>query len=147
MKKIITTSILVVALSAGMAFAYGHGWGMRGQGSGWGDCYSQGAGGCGGPGYGKRGAGRGMMGGFQGNVNCPRGFQGGQSGWNGEQQQKFLDETLDLRKEMNTKRFELREARRNPNTTPEQLGTLEKEMIDLQTKLNAKALELQAPAQ
>ena len=53
--------------------------------------------------------------------------------------QKFLDETKELRKQFNDKRFEYAEALRNPDTTGEALSKLQKEMADLQAKLYDKA--------
>jgi hypothetical protein len=52
--------------------------------------------------------------------------------------QKFLDETADLRKELHNKRFEYLEARRNPESTTETLSKLEKEIRDLQDRINEK---------
>jgi len=53
--------------------------------------------------------------------------------------QKFLDETAELRKELNDKRFEYFEALRNPQTTPEKVATLEKEIYELQSKIYEKS--------
>jgi hypothetical protein len=83
-----------------------------------------------------------MMGGNGGEGNyydCPGAASFGQGGWNSEPHQKFLEETVGLRKEMNDKRFDYMEAQRNPNTSREQLAEIEKEMIDLRTQLSAKA--------
>lgn len=149
MKKVITASILVLAMAAGSAYAYGHGYGMRGHGKGW-SGYSQSGSPCGGfGGPGMMGQGRGMRGaGFTGNpADCPRGYWGNQPAWTVEQRQQFLDATVDLRKQMNAKQFELREARRNPSTTPDQLGTLQKELIDLRTQLDTKAQQINSAAQ
>ena len=52
---------------------------------------------------------------------------------------KFLADTVQLGKEINDKRFEYQEAPRNPQTTREQLATLEKGIIDLRTQLADKA--------
>jgi len=62
--------------------------------------------------------------------------------------QKFLDETADLRKELNDKRFEYFEALRNPETTPDRIATLEKEIYELQSKIYEKSPRtgLMAPA-
>ncbi len=98
-------------------------------------------------GQGRMWGGTNMMGGQRGNYNCPNYLGGGQSGWTTEQRQQYLDSTVALRKEMQNKRFELNEAQRNPKTTAEQLGTLEKELIDIRTQLNAKAQVLQPAAQ
>ncbi len=54
--------------------------------------------------------------------------------------QKFLDETTDLRKEHHNKKFEHFEATRNPETTTETITKLEKEIAELQNKIHKKAL-------
>lgn len=136
MKKIIIASVLIVGLAAGFAYSHGNGragYGNHMMGSGYGMM---------GGGYGMMGGGYGMMGGSggEGSYNdCPGAASFGQGGWNSEPHQKFLEETVDLRKEMNDKRFEFMEAQRNPNTNREQLAEIEKEIIDLRTKLSAKA--------
>lgn len=79
------------------------------------------------------GMGHGMMGGY--------GMGPGMMGWSGTgygYDQKFLDETRELRKTLNNKRFEYFEALRNPNTTPETITKLEREITDLQNKLYQK---------
>lgn len=134
MKNTLLATALIVALTAG--FAYGHGgWGKGGQ---------NGANMMGG-GYGMTG--KGIRGGGN-NWNCPgRAGGAGADWWGSEQQQTFLDETVTLRKQLNEKRFEFREASRNPDITAEQLGTLQKEMIDLRTQIGQKAQQLQGTAQ
>ncbi len=77
--------------------------------------------------------GRGMMGGGM----MGRGMMGGYN--QSEECQKFLDETAGLRKELYDKRFEYSEAYRNPKTTPETIVKLEREILDLQKKIYAKA--------
>ncbi|GAB4548211.1 MAG: hypothetical protein Fur0020_16060 [Thermodesulfovibrionia bacterium] len=52
---------------------------------------------------------------------------------------KFLDETVDLRRELNAKRFDYLEALRNPNTPPEKIERLEKEIQELEDKIEDKA--------
>ena len=116
------TVIALLALSA-VAFGYGPGgwWGggpMMGQA--FGPAYCQG------PGY---GMGTGYMMGF-GPGSC--------TGTYGVDQ-KFLDETRDLRKDLQSKRFEYFEAIRNPETTPETIAKLEKEITELQQKIYEKA--------
>jgi hypothetical protein len=59
------------------------------------------------------------------------------------QQQEFLDQTKDLRKEMMEKRFTYMEALRNPDTTPADLAEMEKEMLALRTKMMDKMDALQ----
>jgi hypothetical protein len=65
----------------------------------------------------------GMMGGMMMNQMSP------------EQQQKFMDQTTDLRKQMMEKRFAYMEAMRNSDTTPQDLAEIEKEMLDLRSKM------------
>lgn len=117
MKKIIITSILVVGLAAGFAYAGGRGCGNMG--------------GNGGMGYGMMSGG--MMGGGQ--FNCPY----NQEGWDSKTQQKFLNDTVELRRVMHQKQFEYMEAQRSPNTTGEQLAELEKQMTELRLKLRNAA--------
>lgn len=57
-------------------------------------------------------------------------------------QQKFFDETRDLRRQMHEKRFELMELYRNPEADRAQAEALEKEIGDLQAKIRDKAGEL-----
>ena len=93
-------------------------------------------------GYGMMGPGMmgpGMMGYGGGYGDCPGAAYFGPDGWNRESQQKFLEDTVGLRKELNDKWFEYSEAQRNPNTTQEQLAAIEKQVIDIRTKLQEKA--------
>ena len=142
MKKVIIASVLAVGLASGVAFAHNSGYG---PGGGYGGQMMGGGYGMMGGGYGNRGGGYGMMGpgmmnGYGGDYdNCPGAAAFGKNGWNSESQQKFLEETVGLRKELNDKSFDYAEAMRNPNTTREQLATLQKEMIDIRTKLQDKA--------
>lgn len=53
--------------------------------------------------------------------------------------QKFLDETAGLRKELHTKKFEYFEAIRNPKTEPATISKLEKEIRELKDKIRASA--------
>lgn len=139
MKKTLLTTALIIALAAGFAYAHG-GWG-RGSHNGYGMM-----------GTGMMGGGNGMMGkGFRGGANnwdCPgRTSAAGSDWWGSDQQQTFLDETATLRKQLNDKRFEFMEAKRNPETTAEQLGTLEKELIDLRTQISTKARQYRGTVQ
>jgi hypothetical protein len=52
---------------------------------------------------------------------------------------EFLDETADLRKELHEKKFEYFEANRNPETAPDKLTKLEKELHEIQSKIREKA--------
>jgi hypothetical protein len=69
-------------------------------------------------------------------------YMPGHEHWTSEQHQQFMDATTDIRKELIVKRFEIKEAQRSNNTTPEQIGQLDKELIDIRTKLQTKALEM-----
>ena len=140
MKKAIIASILIVGLAAGFAFAHGNGgFGGRGWGGHMMGPGMMGSYGMNGPGmmYGSGGGFRGSYGGGYG--DCPGASYFGSDGWNSEPHQKFLEDTVGLRKELNDKRFEYAEAHRNPETTREQLAAIEKEVIDIRTQLQEKA--------
>jgi hypothetical protein len=158
MKKSIIFSCLIIILTAGLVYAHGNGWGggqqgqMRGpgmMGGGYGgQMMGPGmmGGGYGGPmmgpgmrggGYGGQMMGPGMMGGNFG--SCPCGAWFGQNYQNNDAYQKFMDDTVDLRKELNNKRFEYSEMMRNPNASPEDRSSLEKEIFNLQQQLQEKA--------
>lgn len=66
----------------------------------------------------------------------------GQEHWTSEQHKQFLDATTEIRRELALKHFEIKEAKRNSSVTPEQLGQLDKDLIDIRTKLQIKALEV-----
>jgi hypothetical protein len=140
MKKLVIASLLVAGLATtGLVWAHGNG----GYGMGYG--YGMGGNHMMGDGYGMMGPGMmgpGMMGGY-GQYNCPGavGFDRDDDGY--AQQQKFLDDTAGIRKQLNDKRFDYMEARRNPSTTREQLAKMEKEMYDLQSQLRDKAAQYQ----
>ena len=122
---------IVSAGSSGtLGYGYGMGRGMMGgdMGPGMMGGYGMGTGMMGGYGMGHGMMGGGMMG---------RGMMHGY--YQSEECQKFLDETGGLRKELHDKRFEYSEAYRNPKTTPEALVKLEREILDLQKKIYAKA--------
>jgi hypothetical protein len=115
MKTLLVGITIVSVLALGtLAFAHGFGgWGggnMMGQGYGGGHMM--------GPGYG------GHMGGW-----ASPGYGTGQT------DQKFLDKTADLRKDLHDKRFEYFESRRDPGTTTKTLAKLEKEIYELQEKI------------
>ncbi len=121
MKRLLVTLTVVAILAIGaVAFAYGPGWWGGGpmMGSGYETAY------CYGPGY---GMGPGYMMGW-GTYTGPYGYD-----------QKFLDETRDLRKQLNEKRFEYFEALRNPETPTETITKLQKEITELQQKIFEKA--------
>ena len=68
------------------------------------------------------------------------GYGGSMMGWRGGgNDQKFLDETVGVRKQLNSKRFEYSEAIRNPKTDPETVAKLERENGELQNQVYAKA--------
>ena len=58
-----------------------------------------------------------------------------------EEQQKFLNNTVDLRKQLMMKRFDYSEALRNPETKPEAFKKIEKDMWELQKKITDKWYE------
>ncbi|WP_457573817.1 hypothetical protein [Desulfolithobacter sp.] len=92
--------------------------------------------------------GPGMMNGFQHEgawgMGCNPMMSGtaGMGMWSGLQQQ-FLDQTADLRKQMLEKRFEYMEAMRKPGTSPEDLAAIEKDMLDIRTKMMERMNSLQ----
>lgn len=143
MKKSIIFACLMVILTAGLVYAHGNGWGGGQQGQ------MRGPGMMGG-GYGGQMMGHGMMGGGYGGQmmgpgtwksnfgSCPCGAWFGQNYQNSDAYQKFMDDTVDLRKELNSKRFEYMEMMRNPNTSPEKIGSVEKEIFNLQQQLQEK---------
>jgi hypothetical protein len=129
MKKVLAIVTAVTVLSIG-AFAFaGPGWFGGHMGSGYGGHMGYGNGGSMmGPGYGNHmGYGGGMMG------------YGNGYGYNGSSDKKFLNETRELRRELHTKQFEYREAVRNPKTDEKTITTLEKEITDLQDRINEKS--------
>ncbi len=112
MKKLLVTLTVLTVLAVGVgAFAFGPGWFGGGPMMG----YSGGTW-CTGPG------------------SC---FNGGAYG--PAYDSKFLRDTRELRKELNEKRFEYFEALRNPETKPETITKLQKEIWDLQQKIYEKA--------
>jgi hypothetical protein len=52
--------------------------------------------------------------------------------------QEFLDETVELRKELNDKRFMYHEAIRNPESTKEEITKLENDLEEIQNKISAR---------
>lgn len=81
-----------------------------------------------GPGMGQ---GMGMMGGGMGMAyDSPR-YQA--------RMKKFLDDTVDLRREVHAKMFDYREALRNEDSKDEDIEKLETEISDLQEKIQDKA--------
>ncbi|MBU1388168.1 MAG: hypothetical protein KKE62_12965 [Proteobacteria bacterium] len=133
-RRIIIASILAFGLLVGLASAqpngssqqqpYGHmmgGGGMYGGGGMMGGNQGYGGGmGCGG-----------MMGGTMMDRMTPG------------QQQSFMNQTTELRKQMMELRFAYREAMRNPDTKPENLAGIEKQMLELRTKMMGKMETLQ----
>ncbi len=141
MRKLVIALAVVGILAIGAAaFAYGPGWwgggSMMGRGSGMG--YGMMGGGMG-PGMMGGGMGYGMMGGGMGPGMMGGGYGTGRSYATNAYDQKFLDETKNLRKQLNGKRFEYFEALRNPKTTPDTIAKLEKEITELQKNIYAKA--------
>jgi hypothetical protein len=106
MKKVLI-AIGVVALLAAGTTAFAHGWG---QGPGYG------------PGYSMWGGGPGMM--------------WGPGYANDEDAQKFLEETADLRRQINEKRFDLREAYRLGDR--EKAEAVQKDLDKLYSELTEK---------
>jgi hypothetical protein len=85
------------------------------------------------------GMGPGMMGqGMMGRGMMGQGMMGRGYHSQSPECQKFYDETVGIRKELNNKRFEYFEAARNPKTTGEALTKLEKEVRELQENIYAQ---------
>jgi len=126
MKKMIIGVAVALIFAVG-AFAYAHGPGNDGRGGG--HMMGQGYGGhMMGQGYGGH-----MMGqGYGGHMMA-------REGAGSEENQKFLDETSELRKELHNKRFEYMEMNRNPDTSVETSSKLEKEIFELEDKIREKA--------
>ena len=131
MKRILIASVLVIGLTTagGYAYAPGNGGGAGSGGNG------MTMAGCG------YGVGQEMMDDYRGNdsgYNHPVAAGFARNGCTREQKQKFLRDTVELRKEMYDRRFEYKEAMRNPQTTRQQISKMEKEMIDLRDKIYDK---------
>ncbi len=150
MKKVIMGSALIIGLTAGLAFAHGKGNMFRGHGYNMGDGgYQMGGGG----GYnmmdngmyGQGGKGVNRGGGGWGNQDCPCAAGKGPGRWSPEERQEFLEATVELRKEMHNKKFELREAKRTGTIDHEKVGQLQKDMIDIRMQLQKIAQELSTP--
>ncbi len=139
MKKLVIASLLIAGLATtGMVWAHGNGgYGMMGRGYGMMDDYGMMH-----HGSPMMGHGYGMMGGM-GSYACPGAVGFDRDDFDNSQQQKFLNDTVDIRKQLNDKRFNYMEAQRNPQTTREQLMKLEKEIYDLQGQLRDKAEQYQ----
>ena len=125
--KSLAVAFVIVSIVAVGAMAFAHGTG------GWGGNN----GGHMGPGYGGQ-----MMGQGHGGQMMGQGHGGPMMGWSGQtngQDQKYLDETKDVRKEMHDKRFEYFEASRDPKTTRETLASIENDMYELREKMHKNA--------
>jgi len=90
-----------------------------------------------GPGMMGPGMGRGMM--HRGQVGCMNMMGGAVLNFSAEDQQKFMDETKDLRKKMHDMRFDYMEAMRNPDTRLGDLADMEQKMLDVRKELLNKA--------
>ena len=86
-----------------------------------------------------------MMGQGYGGHMMEQGYGGHMRGWTGsgnaptQIDQKFLDETSALRKNLHDKKFEYFEAQRDPETNGETIAKLEKEIYALQDQIHEKA--------
>jgi len=125
MKKLVALAVALAVLSFG-ALSYAHMRGGDDDGSGYGYGYGMG------PGM----MGQGMMGqGYGGGCNGP----GGQGGWDTDSKEfkEFWKATVDLRKAVHDKMFELKEAYVTDNEKA--IDKLEKEIDDLREKIYDKA--------
>ena len=136
-------------MSPGMMGGYGMGPGMMGgygMGPGMMGGYGMGPGMMGGYGMGPQ-----MMGGCGGRMSAPcygygpgmmEGYGYGKKGYPDPQKyKKFYDETKELRKKLHDLRFEYGEMMRNPDTTMKEKMDIEKQMFELQQKIQEKAAE------
>ena len=57
-----------------------------------------------------------------------------------EQREKFLDETVPLRRQMVVRQFDFMEALRSPKTSAEDLAKIEKDMLELRIKMLDKLI-------
>jgi hypothetical protein len=58
-----------------------------------------------------------------------------------EEYRKHIDETVELRRALHNKKFEISEALRNPETTSKTLLQLRKEMLEIKVKIYEKAIK------
>ncbi len=58
-----------------------------------------------------------------------------------EQRQRFLDDTVALRRQMMERRFDYLEALRHPDTSPKDLALIEKDMLNLRLKMLDKLID------
>jgi hypothetical protein len=60
-----------------------------------------------------------------------------------DNQQKFMNDTKEMRQKMHTMRFEYMEAMRNPKTTLKDLGDMEQKMLDMRKDMLKNAEKYQ----
>ncbi len=168
MKKTILTTVLALGMVTGTAMAQdnmpmnmgdgpnmqpgqGQGMMMNGGGMGSGMMGDQGMM------MNGRGMGPGMMGGkgmmMNGRLGCMnmmgqgmgQGMMGGgmMTNMSADNQQKFMNDTREMRQKMHTMRFEYMEAMRNPKTTLKDLGEMEQKMLDIRKGMMKKAEKYQ----
>ena len=131
-------------MGPGMMGGYGMGPGMMGYGMGPGMMggYGMGSGmmgyGMGSGMMGGYGMGYGMMGEYGRGHGRRFGMGGGQWTVDPEKYNKFLDETMPLRKKIHDKQFDYCEAARNPKTSRETLMKMEKELFELRQQMHEK---------
>ena len=147
MKEFILSTVFILSLVSAYSYAdqEGHMMGGHMDSPGYGETGDSGSrsegmmtpgmmgsGGCEMMGYGMMGSHQMMHGagksGMMGNVSA-------------EEQQKFLNKTGELRKQLMMKRFDYGEALRNPETKAEVLKNIEKDMWEIQKKITDKWYE------
>jgi hypothetical protein len=72
----------------------------------------------------------------------PWGMMGGKTGQISAEQQKFFNETKEMRKAMHDKKFELMEAYKTQTPDEQKIEGLEKEIAGIREKIQDKAKEL-----
>lgn len=147
MKKTILVAFLTLTMAAGTAMAQDH---MK-MDMADGQNMQQGQGMMMGQGNGMMMGGKGMM--QQGQMGCMnmmgqgmgQGMMGGgmMNHMSADNQQKFMNDTKEMRQKMHMMRFEHMEAMRNPKTSLEDLADMEQKMLDMRKDMMKKAEKYQ----
>lgn len=89
-----------------------------------------------------------MVDGYEGN-SMGSGYRGNQymardGRLNSQERTQFYDETADLRRQLNSKRFDYEEVRRNPNTSRDDLFQIEREIRDIMYQINDRSRQFRS---
>ena len=126
MKKVILSTMLalsVMATSAQAMMGGGGGYDSNHMGDSYGGNHMV-------DGYG----GNSMENSYGGNQYMARG-----GGWSNQERTRFYDETADLRRQLNSKRLDYENARRNPNTSSDNLFQIERELRDIMYQIDGRS--------